>query len=99
MEYKILLNQNPEGKYVATVPALPGCVSQGTTENEAIAHIFQKITVLLSKTKIVTIDVPVPEENSQPHPWLKNFGIFKDDPAFDQMMRKVYKKRSGESPE
>jgi len=99
MEYKVLLNQNEEGKYLATVPALPGCVSQGTTEDEAIANIFQELTALLSKTKVVTIDVPVPETDSQSHPWLKNFGVFKGDAAFNQMMRRVYEKRSGEYPE
>ena len=61
MEYKILLNQNQEGKYVATVPALPGCVGQGMTEDEAIANISQEITALFSRTKIVTVDIPTPE--------------------------------------
>ncbi len=100
MEYKVLLHQNQEGTYVAIVPALPGCMGQGKTEEEAIANILQEVTAWLKKTKIVAIDVPVPPEvDSQSHPWLKNFGIFKDDSAFDQMMRQIYKKRSGEYPD
>jgi predicted RNase H-like HicB family nuclease len=99
MEYKVLLNQNQEGKYVATAPALPGYIGQGDTEEEAVTNIFQKVTALLSKTKVVTIDVPIPDVDVQSHPWLRNFGLFKDEPAFDQMMRRVYKKRSGDYPE
>ena len=99
MEYKVLLNQNQEGKYIATAPTLPGYVGQGDTEEEAVANISQKVTALLSKTKVVTIDVPVPDADVQSHPWLRNFGLFKDDPAFGQMMRQVYKKRSGDYPE
>jgi len=99
MEYQILLNQNREGKYVATALALPGCIGQGETEEEAVTDVFEKATMLLSKTKIVTIDVSVPEADVKSHPWLKKFGIFKDDLAFDSMMRSVYKKRSGKYPE
>jgi antitoxin HicB len=34
--YKILLNKEAEGGYMVTVPALPGCITQGDTIEEAI---------------------------------------------------------------
>ena len=36
MKFKVLLEKDEDGWYVATVPALPGCISQGKTEKEAI---------------------------------------------------------------
>ena len=37
MRYKIALQQSEEG-FGVSVPGLPGCWSQGTTEQEAIAN-------------------------------------------------------------
>jgi predicted RNase H-like HicB family nuclease len=39
MSYTVILEQDPDGGYVATVPALPGCVSQGKTRDEVMANI------------------------------------------------------------
>ena len=99
MEYQVLLFQNNEGEYVATVTALLGCTSHGKTEEEAIANIRKAIAELLKKAKIVTVDIPEPEIPLKRNPWLETFGIFKDDPNFNEMMRKIYQKRSGEYPE
>lgn len=33
--YRVLLRKEPEGGYTVTVPVLPGCVSYGTTVDEA----------------------------------------------------------------
>ena len=77
MEYKVLLHQNQEGTYVAIVPALPGCMGQGKTEEEAIADILQEATAWMKKTKIVAIDVPVTlEVDSQSHPLAEEFWDF-----------------------
>ena len=42
MKYKILLHKNEEG-YAVSVPGLPGCWSQGTTETEAIKNVSEAI--------------------------------------------------------
>jgi predicted RNase H-like HicB family nuclease len=39
MRYTVILEQEPDGGFVAAVPALPGCVSQGDTRAEALANI------------------------------------------------------------
>ncbi len=39
MRYTVILEKEGDGGYVATVPALPGCVSQGDTRDEVIANI------------------------------------------------------------
>jgi len=39
----IMIEQDEAGYYVAEVPALPGCFSQGQTYEEAIANIKEAI--------------------------------------------------------
>ncbi len=47
MKYKIVLEESEEG-FAASVPALPGCHSQGTTEQEAIENITDAIREYLA---------------------------------------------------
>ena len=45
MSYTVILQQESDGGFVATVPALPGCVSQGDTRAEAMTNIREAIEV------------------------------------------------------
>ena len=43
MTVRVIIEQDEAGYYVAEVPALPGCLSQGRTYEEAIANIKEAI--------------------------------------------------------
>ena len=43
MRFTVVLEKDEDGIYVATVPALPGCISDGSTVEEAIANIKEAI--------------------------------------------------------
>ncbi len=43
MKLHIVVEEDENGYYVAEVPALPGCLSQGKTREEAIANIKEAI--------------------------------------------------------
>ena len=43
MRLHVKIEQDEAGYYVAEVPALPGCLSQGKTREEAIANIKEAI--------------------------------------------------------
>ena len=47
MRYRIALHKSEEG-FSASVPGLPGCWSQGVTENEAVENIRDAIREYLS---------------------------------------------------
>ena len=47
MKYRIALRKSEEG-YSVSVPGLPGCWSQGTTEQEAVENIRDAIREYLS---------------------------------------------------
>ncbi|MGB9179024.1 MAG: type II toxin-antitoxin system HicB family antitoxin [Pyrinomonadaceae bacterium] len=50
MKYKILLEKSEEG-YSVSCPGLPGCWSQGATEEEAIENIQDAIQEYLAATE------------------------------------------------
>ena len=43
MRVHVVLEQDEDGFWVAEVPAMPGCVSQGNTRQEALANICEAI--------------------------------------------------------
>ena len=43
MKFRIIVEQDEDGVFVATVPSLPGCVSQGETRNEALRNVREAI--------------------------------------------------------
>jgi predicted RNase H-like HicB family nuclease len=47
MIYKVVLQESEEG-YSVSCPGLPGCWSQGATEQEALANIKEAITEYLA---------------------------------------------------
>ena len=48
MDFKIALSKDEDGWYIVTVPTLPGCVSQGKTEEEAKKNIVEAIELHFS---------------------------------------------------
>ena len=47
MRYKVIFHRSDEG-YAVSVPGLPGCWSQGETEQEALANIADAIREYLA---------------------------------------------------
>jgi len=43
MKFRVIIEPDEDGVYVAECPTLPGCVSQGRTRDEAIANIRDAI--------------------------------------------------------
>lgn len=47
MKLLVTIDRDEDGRYVAECPSIPGCVSQGKTEKEALKHIREAITMCL----------------------------------------------------
>ena len=60
MRYTVMLEAEPEGGFVVYAPALPGCVSQGATREEAIANIREAIELYVEDC--IAAGDPVPTE-------------------------------------
>jgi antitoxin HicB len=75
VRYVVVLTADPEGHgYTVTVPALPGCITEGKTVDEALARVRDAIVVYLDgeiagslatagvdpNVIVAEIDVPTP---------------------------------------
>jgi predicted RNase H-like HicB family nuclease len=58
MGYTVVLEQEPDGGYVASVPALPGCVSQGDSRDEAMVNISEAIELYVEDCRDAGDPVP-----------------------------------------
>jgi len=58
MKFKVIVEQDEDGIFVAQCPALPGCISEGTKRKEAVANIKDAIEGYLASLK--KHDEPIP---------------------------------------
>lgn len=58
MRYTVVLEQEPDGGFVASVPALPGCVSQGDSRDQAIANVREAIELYVEDCRAAGDPVP-----------------------------------------
>lgn len=61
MKFKVVLEKSDEGGFTVYVPVLPGCISEGDTEEEALANIKEAIELYLEPTE----DDAVPREEAR----------------------------------
>ncbi|MBA3585279.1 MAG: type II toxin-antitoxin system HicB family antitoxin [Gemmatimonadetes bacterium] len=47
MKFRVLIEPDEDGVFTAEVPSLPGCISQGTTREEALANIREAIELYI----------------------------------------------------
>jgi len=58
MHYRILIEQDEDGVFIAECPSLPGCVSQGKTRKDVLGNIADAIKGYLQSLK--QHDEPIP---------------------------------------
>jgi len=61
MKLTIILEASEEGGYTATVPALPGCISEGATRDEALKNIREAIDLYLEPIEDDLVSQPEAE--------------------------------------
>ena len=47
MKIQVLLERSDDGGFTATVPALPGCISEGETREDALRNIQEAVLLYL----------------------------------------------------
>ena len=63
--YSVFYEAAPEGGYVAFVPALPGCHTQGETLEEAERNVREAIALYLES--LIAHGEPIPKETTSFH--------------------------------
>jgi predicted RNase H-like HicB family nuclease len=69
MIYTIILEREPDGGCVASVPVLPGCISQGDSREEALANIREAIELYIEDCRAA--GDPIPQEDTREYVELK----------------------------
>ena len=62
MKYRVLIERDEDGVFVAQVPSLPGCVSQGMTRGEVLSNVQEAIEAYLESLKAHGEPIPPPIE-------------------------------------
>jgi predicted RNase H-like HicB family nuclease len=62
MKYRVLIEQDEDGMYIAECPTLPGCISQGKTREEALLNIQDAIKGYLKSLEKHSEPIPPPIE-------------------------------------
>ena len=60
MKYRVLIEPDEDGVFVATVPSVPGCISQGQTRADALENVKEAIAVYLESLRAHGDPVPPP---------------------------------------
>ena len=60
MKFRILIEPDEDGVFVAECPSLPGCVSQGNTREEALVNVKDAIAGYLASLKKHNEPAPLP---------------------------------------
>ena len=60
MKFRVIIQQDEDGMFVAECTSLPGCISQGKTREEALENIRDAITGYLESLKKHNEPIPPP---------------------------------------
>jgi len=60
MKYRVLIEQDEDGVFIAEVPSLPGCISQGETRAEALENVKEAIAVYIESLEAHGEPIPPP---------------------------------------
>jgi len=56
--FKVVLDKNESGGFTVTVPALPGCITQGRNREEALERAQEAIEGFLEALEIEGLPIP-----------------------------------------
>lgn len=62
MKYRINIEQDEDGMFIATVPSLPGCISQGASREAAIENVRDAASGYLESLRQHDEPIPPPIE-------------------------------------
>lgn len=60
MKYRVVIQQDEDGVFVAEVPSLPGCISQGATRSEALENIREAVQAYIESLEKHNEPIPPP---------------------------------------
>ncbi len=84
--YSVILKQEKEGVYQATVWGLADCQATGATKEAALKSINEILTARLDNTEVIVQKIPLLKLEN---PWMEWAGMYKDNPLFNDMIAEI----------
>jgi predicted RNase H-like HicB family nuclease len=106
MQYQIFIQNLAERHFKASVMGMPACMAEGATKEEALASVKSALEEQLAQGEVVTLTLStaLPSESPvQPvnpilpkgnHSALPGYGMFKDNPRFDDFIERMAEYRA-----
>lgn len=91
MTHYIIVENGKRGQYRARVLGWPETVVQGTSRQEVLTMIRQRIAERLAQVEIVPFEIE--STSLSGHPWMKFAGMFEDEPMFEQVLEDIQEYR------
>ena len=66
MTYRVHIETDEDGVYIATVPSLPGCVADGATRIEAVENVKSAIALYVESLEAHGDPIPPPGASRAP---------------------------------
>jgi predicted RNase H-like HicB family nuclease len=95
MKYTIILTEKSDGGIRVSVPALPDCTIEAGNRDEAISLAREAISKIVSRSEILSIDVPYQPNvasTGDDTPW-ECFGKARDDASWDALFDEIEQHR------
>jgi predicted RNase H-like HicB family nuclease len=95
MQYTLILTKKAEGGIQVTIPALPACIVEAATRDDAIRLAQEAIAQLVRQSEIVQIEIPEqPRATASLHetPWAW-FGKGTEDPTWEALFDAIEQDR------
>ena len=86
MTYEVLVENERERSYTATLLSGPRVSVSGATREEALEKLRETLERRLAKAEVVTIEVDAPRDSN---PWVRLAGVYKDHPLFDDLLAEM----------
>jgi hypothetical protein len=90
MNLTMLVKTLDSGQVEASVLEFPGCRIEASSRDIAIDQLRTTLIDRLQDTELLSFDVPINLSN----PWVKLFGLFKEDPYFDDVVNIMQAERN-----
>lgn len=103
MKFRILIQQDEDGVFVAECPTLPGCISQGRTRTEAVANIQDAMSGYVVSLEKHNEPISITFEDDEPLTpnidedtagLLALSGTWEDDRPVENIIQSIYEIRS-----
>jgi predicted RNase H-like HicB family nuclease len=94
MKYTVILTTKPNGGIHVSVPALPDCVVEADSRDEALHLAREAIVRIVERSEITQVDIPQPSfaasGNDVPWQW---FGAFQEDTYWNALFDDIEQRR------